>query len=158
MKSESSIQEDLGLKLNPITKLKLFRAVRKIILGKMNRDEIIPKRAGEILEYVKKRVVKIASPTDAKQLYLHLEEKFPEFKGLKEKFDAEEKEKIDQAFSFLVDVFIDKGNIDLASELMDQMCDSEEQAEYLKKIKARYPIEFQESIKKFLKNQKKVIK
>ncbi len=90
--------EDLGIKLNPITKLRLFREVKKVIFAQMDNDIITPERAEKVLDYVKKYVVNINTPEKAKQFYLHLGEKFTELKGVKHKFEIEEEEKIDQVF------------------------------------------------------------
>jgi len=71
---------DLGVKLNPITKLRLFHEVKKVIFAQMDNDKITPERAEEILGYVKKYVVDIENPEKAKQFYLHLGEKFNELR------------------------------------------------------------------------------
>ncbi|NVP18174.1 hypothetical protein HUU51_05655 [Candidatus Gracilibacteria bacterium] len=142
--------EDLGIKLNPITKLRLFREVKKVIFVQMDSDKITPERAEEILDYVKKYVVDIETPEKAKQFYLHLGEKFSELKEIKQKFEIEEEEKIDQVFSLLVDEFMEKGNMDLASEIMNQMNEAKNQQIYLEKLKTNYPIEFQRALEKIL--------
>jgi hypothetical protein len=140
--------EDLGIKLNPITKLRLFREVKKVIHSMMDKKEILLDRAEEIMNYVKKYIKNINSPKKAKQFYLHLGEKFEELKGVKHKFEIEEEEKIDQVFSLLLDEFMEKGNMDLASEIMEQMNESENTQLYLEKLKQNYPIEFQKALEK----------
>lgn len=140
--------EDLGIKLNPITKLRLFREAKKVIFRQMDKDQITPERADEILGYVKKYVVNIETPEKAKQFYLHLGKKFPELAGVKYKFEIEEEEKIDRVFSSLLEEFMEKGNIDLASEIMEQMNESKNQQTYLEKLKKKYPIEFQKALEK----------
>lgn len=140
--------EDLGIKLNPITKLRLFREVKKVIFSQMDNDVIIPERAEEVLDYVKKYVVNINTPEKAKQFYIHLGEKFDELKGVKHKFEIEEEEKIDQIFSLLLDEFMEKGNMDLASEIMEQMNEAKNSQIYLEKLKTNYPIEFQKALEK----------
>lgn len=142
--------KDLGIKLNPITKLRIFREVKKIIFTKMDSDKITPERAEEILDYVKKYVVDIETPERAKQFYLHLGEKFDELKEIKQKFEIEEEEKIDQVFSLLIDEFMEKGNMDLASEIMEQMNEVKNGKIYLEKLKTNHPIEFQKALKKIL--------
>lgn len=142
--------DDLGVKLNPITKLRLFREVKKDIFVKMDSDAITPERAEEILEYVKKYVVDIETPEVAKQFYLHLGEKFAELSGVKQKFEMEEEEKIDQVFTLIIDEFMQRGNMDLASEIMEQMNESKPTKIFLEKLKANYPIEFQKVLKKIV--------
>jgi predicted transcriptional regulator len=140
--------EDLRIKLNPITKLKLFREVKKVIFFQMDNDEVTPERAEEILDYVKKYVIDIETPEKAKQFYLHLGEKFKELYSVKLKFEIEEEEKIEKVFSLLLDEFIEKGNMDLANEIMEQMNETKNQQIFLEKLKINYPIEFQKVIQK----------
>lgn len=99
--------QDIGIKINPITKLKLFRTVKNIIFSQMDKDEITPERADEILGYVKKYVIDVETPERAKQFYIHLGEKFIELSGIKHKFEMEEEEKISQVFSLLLDEFME---------------------------------------------------
>jgi len=54
----------------------------------------------------------------------------------------EEEEKIDKAFSLLLNEFMEKGNLDLASEIMKQMDNSNNKVNYLESLKIDYPIEF----------------
>ena len=142
--------KDLGIKLHPITKRRIFYEAKKIIFAQMDSDKITPKRAEEILDYVKKYIIDIESPENAKQFYLYLGEKFSELKEIKQKFEIEEKEKIDQFFSLIIDEFMKKGNMDLASELMEQMNESKYAQIYLEKLKINYPIEFQKALDKIL--------
>ena len=62
--------KDLGIKLNPITKLILFHEVKKVIFSKMDTDTITPEKADYILEYVKKYVINVETPKRAKQFGL----------------------------------------------------------------------------------------
>jgi len=140
--------EDLEIKLNPITKLRLFREVKNVIHRMLRKRSIPLERSAEIMDYVKKYVVKINTPEKAKQFYLHLGEKFDELKGVKHKFEIEKEEKIDQVFSLLLDEFMEKGDMDLASEIMEQMNEAKSSQEYLEKLKQNYPIEFQKALEK----------
>lgn len=140
--------EDLGIKLNPITKLRLFHEVKNVIHGMLHKRSIPLERSAEIMDYVKKYVVGIETPEKAKQFYLHLGEKFEELKEVKHKFEIEEEEKIDQVFSLLLDEFMEKGNTDLASEIMEQMNEAKNSQVYLEKLKQNYPIEFQKALEK----------
>jgi DNA-directed RNA polymerase subunit F len=140
--------EDLGLKLHPLTKLEIYRACKNRIFILMDSDKITPEKADEILEYVKKYVINIKTTEQAKQFYIHLGEKFIELKSVEKKFRNEEAEKIDQIFSLLLDEFIEKGNMDLAGEIMEQMNESKNQQIYLEKLKINYPREFQKALEK----------
>lgn len=141
--------EDLWVKLNPITKLKLFRTVKEVIFSQMDKDKITPERADEILGYTKKYVVDIRIPKVAKQFYIHLGERFPELVGIKNKFKMEGEEKIDKIFSLLIDEFMENENIDLANEIMEQMDESKDQNLFIEKLKEKYPIEFNKVFAKF---------
>ncbi len=140
--------EDLGLKLHPVTKLEIYRACKNRIFILMDSDKITPEKADEILEYVKKYVINIKTAEQANQFYIHLGEKFIELKSVEKKFRNEEAEKIDQVFSLLLDEFMEKGNMDLAGEIMEQMNESKNQQIYLEKLKINYPREFQKALEK----------
>jgi len=140
--------KDLGVKLNPITKLKLFRAIKNSIFSQMDKEIISVDRAEKILEYVEKYILDIATPQTIKQFYTHLWEKFSELKWVKQSFEIEEKEKIDQLFSLLLDEFMKKNNLELASEIMGEMENSNDEELYLEKLEKNYPIEFQKALKK----------
>lgn len=142
--------EDLGIKLNPITKLRLFREVKKVIFAQMDSDKITPERAEEILDYVKKYVVDIETPEKAKQFYLHLGEKFRELEEIVFHFNFEEKEKFNKVFAYLLNEFILSNNTELANEIMDQIRETKDQQTYLEDLKKRYPIEFLKALEKIV--------
>lgn len=100
--------EDLKIKLNSITKLKLFREVKKIIFTKMDSNKITTERAEEILNYIKKHLSNIDNPQEIKNFYIYLGENFSELNILKNKIKIAEKEKIDQIFSLFLDKFMEK--------------------------------------------------
>ena len=68
---------------------------------------------------------------------------------MKYKFEIEEKEKMNQVCSFILDEFMNKGNMDLASEIMTQINEAKNIETYLEKLKINYPIEFQKALKNF---------
>lgn len=141
---------DLRLKLNPITKLRIYREVKRIIFYQMDSKIISPDRAEEVLKYVKENVVKVNRPDEARAFYKSLWDMFVELQWLKKMFEKEEEEKIDKIFSFLLDEFMESGNIDLANEIMEQMNDSNNNDIFLEQLKNKYPIEMQKSMKKIL--------
>ena len=150
---------DLGIKLNPLTKLKLFHTVRDYIFSQMDRKNINPKRADEILGYVKKYIADIETPERAKQFYLHLGEKFTELQTVSHKFELGEEEKTEKVLALLIDEFMTRGNMELASEIMDQIkqAEMEQEKNIAEKLKNRYPIEFQRAMKAFWHEQSKSI-
>ena len=141
---------DLGVKLNPLTKLRLFHTVRDYIFSQMDRKTITPEKADEILGYVKKYVADIETPERAKQFYLHLGGKFQELQTVTHKFELEEEEKIEKVLALLIDEFMTRGNMELASEIMDQIeqAEMEQEINIAEKLKNRYPIEFQRAMEK----------
>ena len=114
----------------------------------MDRNIITPEKADEILGYVKKYVVDIETPDIAKKFYIHLSKKFPDLIPLKQKFELEEEEKIEEIFSLLLDEFMARDNIDLANEIMHQIQKADNLELYLKKIEKSYPIELNKALKK----------
>jgi hypothetical protein len=140
--------EDLKIKLNSITKLKLFREVKKIIFTKMDSNKITTERAEEILNYIKKHLSNIDNPQEIKNFYIYLGENFSELNILKNKIKIAEKEKIDQIFSLFLDKFMEKWNIDLVKKIMEEMEESKNTQTYLEKLKKDYPVEFQNILEK----------
>ena len=141
--------KDLGIKLNPLTKLRLFHVAKDAIFSQMDTNKITPDRADEILGYVKKYVVDIETPELAKKFYLHLGEKFTELKGVAHKFKLEEEEKIEKVLTLLIDEFMERGNIDLASEIMEQTKEAKHESSIAERLENKYPIEFQKAMEKF---------
>ncbi len=143
---------NLETEFNPITKLRLFCEVKKIVYKILDDVSITLSRAEEIMNYVKKYIKSVDSPREAKQFYLHLGKKFNELAGIKNKFQFEEEEKIDQIFSLFLHEFMGKGDIELAANLMEQMNKAENSQMYLEKLKVRYPVEFQKAFEKTIGN------
>ena len=149
---------NLEVKLNPISKLKIYRAARKIVFHKMTKELITSERAKEILAYVKEKVVKVRSPKQAKNLYEFLSRKFPELQTLENKFHLESLEKIDKVLSILVENIINKGDFELANKIMEEVeeiSDMEKEAQYAERISEKMPKEFEEAVKMIFQNSKK---
>ncbi|MBF0550646.1 MAG: hypothetical protein HQK60_08925 [Deltaproteobacteria bacterium] len=143
--------EDLGIKLNPLTKLEIYKACKDTVFAQMDGNIITPERADEILGYVKEQVAKIESPEQAKDFYIYIANKFGELKGVEIKFNMEEEEKIDIVISRIIDEFIGEGNIDLAGEIMEQLNKSNNEI-IIEKLKTGYPIQFKMALEKLGKN------
>lgn len=140
--------EDLGIALSPITKLRLYRAARDSIFAQMEKNKVTPEHADEILSYVKKYVVDIETPELAKKFIHHLGEKFSELKKVEEKFQLEESEKIDRVLVLFLDEFIQKNEIDLATEIMSKIEDTENIQAIASQLKEKYPREFEKALAK----------
>jgi DNA-directed RNA polymerase subunit F len=136
------MQEDLGVILNPLTKLRLFQVIKLSVFQQMDRKTMIPERADEILEYIKKYLNDIQTPELTKQFYIHLAQKFPELGGVKQHFENQEREKMDHALGLFLEEFMEKGEISLASEILEQIQKANDEKGQVLSLKKRYPIEF----------------
>lgn len=45
--------QNLGLKLNPLSKFKIYSVAKKLILQKMDHNQVTPMRAMELIDYFK---------------------------------------------------------------------------------------------------------
>lgn len=139
--------EDLGVKLNPITKLRIFQEARKHVFKKMDEDIITPERADEILTYVKDSIVKINSFKKVKDFYKGLPEKFPELKPIVSTFEKEEGEKIDKVLVLFVEFILEKGNFDLAEKILHEVNEFHSKSSFnLEKIRKEAPEEFKKAV------------
>ena len=143
--------DDLELRLNPITKLKIYQEARKIVFQKMDNDIVTPERADEILSYVKDNVVNIKTVKELNKFYDLLLKKFDELKLLQKIFDLEVDEKIDKILLLLIDHILNKGDFELAdrifSEIEEIIKKGGEKIKYIKKLKEEMPEDFGEVLK-----------
>ena len=141
--------QNLEIKLNPITKLRIYREAKKIIFPLMDSDKISTDRADEILAYVKFNVVKVESPEQAKEFYEHLSEKFEELGIMKKRFDFEAWEKLDKIIALLLESVMDKWDFDLASKIMDEakkINKKEKEIKYITKLGQDMPKAFEQAV------------
>lgn len=118
--------EDLGIKLNPLTKLRIYCEARKLMFNMLDRDAITPERLDTVMSYVKANVVHVESPIEAKKFYKLIAGMFAELAPMRKMFQNEEDEKIDRVLGALVDNLINKGEFDLAQRIMDEIKKLEE--------------------------------
>lgn len=78
--------EDLKTRINPISKIEIYNACKKVIFSQMENDIITPERADEILWYTKEHVIRIWNPEQAKEFYIYIAKKFPELKDVEINF------------------------------------------------------------------------
>jgi len=139
--------EDLGVKLNPITKLRIFQEARKHVFKKMDNDVITPERADEILTYVKDSIVKVSNFKEAKDFYKGLPEKFPELKPMVSTFEKEEGEKIDRVLALFVEFVLEKGDFDLAGKILEEVNEFHSKSGFnLEDIRKESPKEFEKAV------------
>ena len=140
---------DLRTKLHPIKKLQLWETIKEFIFKKMDLNIISPERADEILNTVQNEVSNIENPEQAKTIYIDLPKKYPELEPIKQKCQIEEVQAIDNLLVLLLDEFMDKNKIDLASEIMDKINQSKNTDKLITDLKNKYPIEFSLCLKRF---------
>ena len=138
---------DLGVRLNPITRLRLFQEARKHVFQKMDNDIITPERADEILSYVKENVLEIETFNEAKIFYMTIPEKFPELKPMKNTFEKEEGEKIDRVLVLFVEFVLNKGEFDLAEKILSEVNKfHEDRSISIDEIRNEMPDEFEKAV------------
>ena len=141
--------EDFGIRLHPVKKIQLWRAVKKEIFEKMERDIITPEQADSILGDMKQKISKINTPAEAKEFYLNISYMYAELGSIAHKFKMEELEALDSALILFLDEIMIKGEFDLASSLMDQIEQNKDHNALALELQKKYPIEFQLCLKKF---------
>ncbi len=138
---------DLGVKLNPVTRLRLFQEARKHVFQKMDNDVITPERADEILSYVKDNVLEIETFDEAKEFYMSIPEKFPELRPMKNTFEKEEGEKIDKVLVLFVEFVLEKGDFDLAEKILHEVNQFHSKSGFnLEDIRKESPKEFEKAV------------
>ena len=115
----------------------------------MDNNVISPERADEILGNIKPKIAEIISPEQAKEFYLALPQMYAELAPVTHKFEIQEAEALEQVLDLLLDVIMDKDGLDLASELMEKMHNSNDQKQLVQELQAQYPAEFQICLQRF---------
>lgn len=141
--------QDLGTKLHPVKKLQLWEAVKKTIFSKMNNDIITPERADEILSNIKPKIIEVRSPEQAKELYTAMPQIAAELTPVSDTFKIQEAETLDQMLTLLLDIIIEKGDLDLASNLMEEIKKSNNHSDLIQILQNKYPSEFEICSKRF---------
>jgi len=135
--------DDIFVKVCPTTKLKLWKAVKKEVLLKMDKDIISPDRADEILGSIKPYIAKANSPEETKKLYESFPEMYEELHPVTHDFEMKEEEAIDKIFSLLLDEILDSGDFDGATALMDEMKACDDQKLFINELNERFPKQMQ---------------
>jgi ketopantoate reductase len=151
--------DSIAYKINPLSKLKIYSAVRKIILHKMNNDEIRPERAGEIIKYAKEKVQKINTARMAMQLCAELSEKYEELGSLPAYFENRNLEKMDELIRLIIDKFMEINDIETVDRLLARMEESntaEKKQSMLSDLEKNHPSYFKKSLTLILNKNKHV--
>ncbi|PIZ73480.1 hypothetical protein COY07_01895 [Candidatus Peregrinibacteria bacterium CG_4_10_14_0_2_um_filter_43_11] len=143
--------QNLGVKLNALTKLKLYRVIKDSIFRQMDTDAITPERADEIFGYVKDNIIVIETPEAAKNFYIRVAEKFPdELSGVKQRLELQEQEKIDQLLMTLLNHLLEKNDFDLAERIMQEIEEVQSKQKPLEALERKYPEEFAQSVEEMV--------
>ncbi len=113
--------QDLGTKLNPITKVRLFQEIKKIVFTRLDKNSISPERSNKILAYLKKHIVAINTPKEAKKFYMNIGTDFSELLPIKTKFEIEEKEKMHRVLVVILDAVLEKYDFEFATRIMEEV-------------------------------------
>ncbi len=104
-----------------LSKLKLFREAKKVVLRRMDADVITPAKAEEIFDFLKETILKLRNWEDMRAYPEQLAEAYPELKPVAIKLEFEEREHIDRVLALFVESIVDKGDFDLAEVIIDQV-------------------------------------
>jgi hypothetical protein len=147
----------LALKLNPISRLKIYLAVRKIVLVKMNGNIITPERAMEIIGYTKAEVVKVQNADEALRFSADLAGKFPELGGLESAFEMETVEQYDRVITKMVDRFMERDEVNTVDEILERMKSSASESAkrgLLADLERKYPEDYESALTNIIESQK----
>jgi len=138
--------DDLTIKLNPLTKLRIYREVKKAVFNQMDRGVMSPDKAEVVLNYIKKNVVHVTTPEISVKFYKIIAKKFPELRGVEIKLDLETEEKVEEVIRQLVDRLMLKGDFELAEKIIDEvnLLDSKEEVALAETLLEKMPEEFKE--------------
>jgi hypothetical protein len=148
--------DPLALKLNPLSRLKIYEAVRKIVLAKMNSNEIPPDTAKEIIGYAKGAVAKVKTAGMAESLMQEMAAKYPELNGLASVFEREACEQYDRVASKIVDRIIEKNEVELADGILKSINKSKTEKDkraLLADLEKKYPREYDAAVASIIKSQ-----
>lgn len=141
--------EDLGVKLHPVNRLQVWRAIKNEVFGKMGNGMISAERADEILAKIKREIAEVKSPEQAKQFYLALPQIYPELSAVTHKFRIQEAEALDKLLTLLLSNIEEKGDSNLAGDFTEKISASEDYIRLFQEMEKKYPAEFQSCLKKF---------
>jgi hypothetical protein len=104
-----------------LSKLKLFKEIKKVVLFKMDRNIITPERADEIFVFVKKSIMPLENRDEMRNYPETLLAEFPELHPVVIKLDFEEREHIDKVLALFVESIFEKGDFDLAEVIFEEI-------------------------------------
>ena len=150
------MNKELSSKLNPLSKLRIYEELKKLVFKKMEAGIMLPSKSNEILDYLKNNLVSVKTALQAKQFLDDLVLKYSELTCVKQNFDMITGEKIHKVFLILIDSIMNKGDFDLAEEVMAQIqsLESDWDEDIFESIKDVFPNELDSSIEQVIDDLK----
>ena len=141
--------KNIGLQLNPLTKLKIYTRAKKVILQKMDHDAITPEKAQELIDYFKNGLPEIQTAEEGQRFYMDAATMFPEIKDLPSYFEHEEEEKFDEVVMEIAGKMMEEVDVYGASKLIEQLQNSDEKEEKIRlldQLEKDYPEVFSRAV------------
>lgn len=136
--------DNLLIRINPLTKLRIYKEIEKILFAQMDRNAVTPERGENIFRSVQESILDIETSEEADAYAQKVSNEFPELQNLYQKFQSQTDEKIDHIVSLLVEQMINKSDFDTAEKIMAEIKELEtKNGKTLEQIRAEYPAEFE---------------
>ena len=146
--------DELLIKLTPLSKLKIYQAIRKIVLSKMNNNEISPEIAKEIFAYSKSEIIKINSREAGQNFCELIIKKYPVLKKLNEMLYRAGLEKIDDFIKTIIELLMEKellNDVDKILSEMEKSISLEDKKTLLQMLEKNYPQIYETALNKIQK-------
>lgn len=150
--------KELGLKLNPLTRLKIYNVAKRLVLQKMNNNFISPDRAKEIIIWLKETVPKIQTAQMAQEFYENAGKVYAELTELPAFFQSKEEEKTDEVVVVVGEKLMPK-NFDTATQIIEQFSkiqNKKDKETFIEQLQSKFPSEFDEAVEEII--QKNIFK
>ena len=135
--------QDLVIKFPPITKLNLYREIKKVVFQLLDKGKITAERGNEIHVFIKKKLSTINSQQEIRNFYKRMGNKYPELTSIKLKIERKEQEEIHEELARLVKNVMEKGNLELAERIMEEIEEMERGKEKtIEALAKKFPEEF----------------
>ena len=139
----------LALQLQSLSKLKIYTAVRSIVLRKMGNDEISPERAMRIIKETKNDIVQLKTALEGVEYCTRISKKYEELEELADLLERETLEQYDRVLSKMSEQFMEKNDLSRVDDMLAKMdaCDTrKKKEELLKKMQETHPDEFRTAV------------
>ncbi len=139
------------MRINPITKIWLFRKVKEVVFMKLDKNIIPPERGSEIIDFVSKYIFTLKDDREIEQFSAHISTHFPEIREVDLTFEIEENESKDAIIKEIMNTFMLEWNIDQASQILDAMDQVGDNTPLLRDLEKKYPLAYALAVAKYKK-------